>query len=92
MIANNIMSSLYNNTGRIYAPTKMNTFSTFYQYSTHYNYMGKHLAFGDFAKATKKTNGAFLALSCALNLYQVVKTAKADNPIKRANERGFALQ
>ena len=92
MIANDIMSSLYQNTGRIYAPAKMKIFTTFFGYSKNYNYMGKHVAFGDFAKATKNINAMSLIVCCALNLYQVVKTARTDNPIKRANERGFALQ
>ena len=92
MIANDIMSSLYQNTGRIYAPAKMKIFTTFFGYSKNYNYMGKHVAFGDFAKTTLKMNYFSLGLCFALNLYQIAETIRTDNPIKRANERGFALQ
>ena len=70
----------------------MKIVTVFFGYSKYYNYMGKHLAFGDFAKATSKMNCWTLGLCFALNLYQIAETIRNEDPIKRAKERGFALK
>ena len=82
-IANNVVTSLYNNTGRILSPSKIKIATTANSFIS--SYMADQLY-----KSTPKG----MVISYALALYACFKTVEsafASDPVRRANQRGYYL-
>ena len=92
-IAENILSSSYNNIGRILSPAGTKTLTTFTGYSMHRGYFqAKQLSFNAYMGAYSSW-GAY-ALSYAFLLpavYNAYLSITTNDPVRRAHERGFSL-
>ena len=87
-IANDIVSSAYDNTGRILFPAMMKPVTTANGYIRYYRNF--HISFRDYAYVYKPSIAAYGGVIYAF--YNVCVAATSTDPVQRAYERGYLLK
>ena len=92
-IAENILSSSYNNIGRILSPAGTKTLTTFTGYSMHRGYFqAKQLSFNAYMGAYRSWESCALSYAFLLPaVYNACLSITTNDPVRRAHERGFSL-
>lgn len=93
MVANDMLSSVYGNTGRILTPYGTKSLTTFAGYSMHMGYFKTVQMTGNqFLNAGYKLHSYLIAYGfAAYSIYQTYVSIKSSDPVKRAYERGYSL-
>ena len=86
-VTNNVLVSIFNNTGRILSPSKIKIVTTANAYIGYFKKTGiESISYGVSPRS--------IAISYSLAAYAWIQTGFSyylNNPVKRANERGYSL-